>query len=201
MTIAGKRPLLLASLVLLFVASAAAPAAAAPVKPPERLTADFTMTRTLKILSDAITSRGKLVLGGPGRLRFEVTAPSRSILVIDAGKGWIRYPDLNVSRSFELGADPVMRVLSEHLLVLTSGDLEKAGAFYTVTDAAEAGVKRLVPRQPEIASLFSEMRVALGAGGVVSWVELVSANGDVTRIAFANVRVDPVLDASLFEKP
>jgi outer membrane lipoprotein carrier protein len=186
----------LALLCAIYVATVAAASASAP---PERLTADFTMTRTLKVLSDSITSQGKIVLGGLGRLRFEVTAPSRSILVITAGKGWVSYPDMGITRSFDLGADPMMRVLSEHLLVLTSGDFEKAGAFYTVTDAAEAGVKRLVPKQPEIAKLFSELRVAMGVEGVVSWVELVSAGGDVTRIAFANVRVNPPIDPSLFE--
>jgi len=188
---------LLAALGLLATRGAVAQTPAAP----DRLSADFTMTRTLKVLKDSITSSGRLVLGGPGRMRFEMTAPSRSILVIDGGKGWIRYPDLNVTRSFDLGSDPVMRVLSEHLLVLTSGDFARAGAFYTVSDGAGPGEKRLVPRQPEVKAMFSEIRVAIGANGVVSWVELVSAGGDTTRLVFKNVKVDPPLDPALFEKP
>jgi outer membrane lipoprotein carrier protein len=176
-------------------------AAAQPPAAPDRLTADFTMERKLVVLSDTISSSGRLVLGGPGRMRFEMTAPSRSILVIDGGKGWIRYPDLNVTKSFDLGADPVMRVLSEHLLVLTSGDFRKAGAYYDVSDGAKPGEKRLVPKQAEIRALFSEIRVAIGTNGVVSWVELVSAGGDTTRLAFKNVKINPPIDASLFEKP
>ena len=201
MTYTRERPFPLSLVGFLCAALAALAVAAGPTKAPERLTADFTMTRTLKVLSDSITSRGKLALGGAGRLRFEVIEPSRSILVIAGGKGWLSYPDLKVTRGFDLGADPVMRVMSEHLLVLTAGDFGKAEAFYTVTDAPEAGVKRLLPKQPEIAKLFSEMRVSLGAGGVVAWVELVSAGGDVTRIEFSNVRLDPPLDDAMFEKP
>ena len=159
------------------------------------------MVRALVVLSDTISSSGRLVLGGPGRMRFEMTAPSRSILVIDGGKGWIRYPDLNVTKSFDLGADPVMRVLSEHLLVVTSGDFGKAGSYYDVTDGAKPGEKRLVPKQAEIRALFSEIRVAMGSNGVVSWVELVSAGGDTTRLVFKNVKINPPIDASLFEKP
>jgi outer membrane lipoprotein-sorting protein len=198
MTTALRSLLFVAALAL--AASLAGPASADPSRG-AGLTADFTMTRTLKVLADSISSSGRIALGGPGRLRFEVTAPSRSILVIDSGKGWIRYPDLNITKSFDLGSDPVMRVLSEHLLVLTQGDFEKAGAYYTVTDAAQKGVKRLVPKQPEVAKLFSEMRVALGADRTVSWVELVSANGDVTRIAFSNVRTSASVDPALFAMP
>jgi outer membrane lipoprotein carrier protein len=190
-------PALLAACVLLASATAGAQPAAAP----DRLTAEFAMVRTLSVLSDSISSSGKLVLGGPGRMRFEMIAPSRSILVIDGGKGWIRYPDLNVTKSFDLGADPVMRVLSEHLLVLTSGDFGKAAAYYAVTDGTKPGEKRLVPKQAEIKALFSEIRVAMGANGVVSWVELVSAGGDTTRLVFTNVKINPPIDASLFEKP
>lgn len=202
MTITRRSPALAAGfLALACAALRASPSPADPARAPERLAADFTMTRTLSVLSDAVTSKGRLVLGGPGRLRFEVTEPSRSILVIDSGRGWLRYPDAGVTRGFELGADPVMRVLSEHLLVLTGGDLGRAAALYTVSEGDAPGVRRLVPKQPEIAKLFAEMRVAIGDGGIVSWVELVAANGDVTRIAFSNVRVNPALDASLFEKP
>jgi outer membrane lipoprotein carrier protein len=190
-------PALLVACALLASRAPAAQTSAAP----DRLTAEFTMVRTLSVLSDSISSSGRLVLGGPGRMRFEMTAPSRSILVIDGGKGWIRYPDLDVTKSFDLGADPVMRVLSEHLLVLTSGDFAKAGAYYAVTDGAKPGEKRLVPKQPEIRALFSEIRVAMGPNGVVSWVELVSAGGDTTRLAFKNVKINPPIDASLFEKP
>jgi outer membrane lipoprotein carrier protein len=186
---------------LLAALAAAVPASAQPAKAPDRLTADFTMERRLVVLKDAISSSGRLVLGGPGRMRFEMTAPSRSVLVIDGGKGWIRYPDLGVTKSFELGADPVMRVLSEHLLVLTSGDFAGAAAYYTVADGAAPGERRLVPKQPEIRALFAEIRVALAANGVVSWVELVAAGGDTTRLVFKNVKIDPPIDAALFEKP
>jgi outer membrane lipoprotein-sorting protein len=190
-------PALLAAVTLLAARAAAADEPAAP----DRLTAEFTMVRRLAVLSDSISSSGRIALGGPGRMRFEMTAPSRSILVIAGGKGWIRYPDLDVTKSFDLAADPVMRVLSEHLLVLTAGDFAKASAFYEVTDGAGPGEKRLVPRQKEIRALFSAIRVAVGEGGVVAWVELVAAGGDTTRLTFANVKIDPPIDASLFEKP
>lgn len=167
---------------------------------PRRIAADFAMERTLAALSDKISSSGKLYLGGTGLLRWEMTSPSRSVLVVNRGKAWIHYPDLNVTKGFELATDPVMKVLSEHLLVLTAGAFDEIGGLYHVTEVA-GGAKRLVPKQEAVKAVFAEIRVKLGSGGVISWVELVSKGGDLTRIEFKNVKVDPTLDPALFERP
>jgi len=167
---------------------------------PSRLVADFQMTRTIAALSDSIRSAGKLHLGGVGLLRFEMTSPSRSVLVVNGDRGWIHYPAMGVTRQFDLAADPVMRVLSEHMLALTSGDFERVGELYQVTDL-EAGVKRLVPREAGIKKVFAELRVKLARPGVIAWVELRSIGGDRTRIEFTNVRTDPKIDPALFQSP
>ena len=167
--------------------------------PPSRLSADFVMTRTLVVLSDTISSSGKLTLGGPGLLRWEMTSPSRSVLVINKGTAWIHYPDMGVTKGFDLSKDPVMKVLSEHLLVLTGGQFDRMEKFYDVSDLAH-GVKRLVPKEKAVKNVFSEIRVKMGARGVVSWVEMVSGSGDLTRIVFKNVKINPSPEPDLFEK-
>jgi outer membrane lipoprotein-sorting protein len=167
---------------------------------PQQLTADFVMTRTIKALADSIRSSGKLHLGGVGLLRFEMTAPSRSVLVVNGERGWIHYPDMDMTREFELAADPVMRLLSAHMLALTSGDFARVGELYEVTEL-EDGVKRLVPREAGIRKVFAELRLALARPGVIAWVELRSTGGDRTRIEFTNVRTDQPIDPALFRAP
>lgn len=168
--------------------------------PQSRLSADFVMTRTLVVLSDTISSSGKLTLGGPGLLRWEMTSPSRSVLVVNNGTAWIHYPDMGVTKGFDLSKDPVMKVLSEHLLALTGGQFDKMQKFYEVSDL-ENGVKRLVPKEKVVKSVFLEIRVKMGARGVASWVEMVSGSGDLTRIVFENVELNPSIAPDLFEKP
>ena len=168
--------------------------------PPGRLSADFVMTRTLVVLSDTISSSGKLTLGGPGLLRWEMTSPSRSVLVVNKGTAWIHYPDMGVTKGFDLSKDPVMKVLSEHLLALTGGQFDEMKKFYDVSDLAD-GAKRLVPGETAVKNVFSEIRVKMGAKGVVSWVEMVSGSGDLTRIVFENVKINPSMAPDLFEKP
>jgi outer membrane lipoprotein-sorting protein len=167
---------------------------------PGALTADFEMERSIAALSDTIRSSGRLKLGGPGLLCWEMLEPSRSVLVVNGDRAWIHYPDLGVTKSFQLEKDPVMRVLSDHMLALTAGDYDQVGELYDV-EKLEDGPIRLVPLQETVKGVFEEIRVLRESAGVVSWVELRSPSGDRTRIEFTNVHVGAQVDASFFERP
>lgn len=186
--------------VFLAIAAASLGAFAADPVAPKRLVADFTMTRTLAVLDDAITSTGELALGGPGLLRWEMKSPSRSVIIVNGGQAWLHYPDLKVTKGFDIGSNPVMKVMSEHLLALTAGDFDKLGELYEIGEAG-GGAKKLVPRQAAVRKVFAELRVKIGDRGIISWVEMISKTGDVTRIEFGKVVLDPDLVPSLFEKP
>ncbi|MDJ0763704.1 MAG: outer membrane lipoprotein carrier protein LolA [Myxococcota bacterium] len=168
--------------------------------PPSQLTADFSLTRTLSVLSDTIASSGTLTLGGPGLLRWKTTSPSRSILVINRHVAWIHYPDLGITKNFEISRDPVMGVLSKHLLALTSGDVDSIARYYRLMNASKTK-KHLVPLEPEVKQVFREMYVTMGADGVATRVELISSNGDISVIVFSNIRINPRIPRELFENP
>ena len=168
-------------------------------KSPAALSANFVMTRTLAALKTDLKSEGRLVLGGPGRLRWETLSPSKSVLVINAGVGWIHYPDLGVTKRFDISTDPVMRVLSEHLLLLTAGQFDRMGDKYEVSSTADGRI--LKPKTPEVKKFFKEMQVAMDKIGAVSRVMLISADGDTTTIEFQQVVQNPKLTDDLFAEP
>lgn len=172
------------------------PAAVAGSPSPQKLAADFEMTRTLSVLSDTLSSSGKLVLGGPGLLRWETVSPTRSLLVVNRAQAWIQYPDLGVTKQFDVGSDPVMKVLSEHLFALTKGQFEKLDAWYQVKE--KDGATQLIPKQKQIGNVFREIRVRLNPEGVVQRVDMVSKGGDTTVIEFKNVRLNPPLAPNTF---
>jgi len=177
-----------------------APGAAEKPHAPRKLAADFVMERSLKVLSDTITSSGKLILGGPGLLRWETTSPSKSVLVMDNSRAWIHYPDLEVTKSFDIQNDPIMKVLSEHLLALTSNDLSEISSLYRIEELPD-GVKKLIPMEANVKKILAEIRVKMKNSGIASRVEMVSISGDKTTISFKNVRIDPPLTPGLFSAP
>jgi outer membrane lipoprotein-sorting protein len=168
--------------------------------PLNALSADFVMTRTISAMKSELESKGRLMLGGKGLLRWETLSPSKSTLVIRRDIAWISYPDLNVTKQFDIAADPVMRIMSEHLLLLTSGRFDDLGTLYDVF-VEKDGRRRLLPKSAEIKKIFREMRVTADAVGAVKEVVLVSANGDTTKISFYNIVLNPSFSEDLFLAP
>lgn len=168
--------------------------------PPAALIADFVMTRTISQLKTDLTSEGRLVLGGKGLLRWETLTPAKSTLIINQGQGWIQYPDLNLTKGFDLATDPAMRVMSEHLSLLTSGRFNDAGDLYEVSPEKDRR-RILLPKSAEIKKFFKEMQVALDETGAVREVVLISTNGDKTTIVFRNIKANPKLTDDLFSAP
>ena len=196
-----KRILFTAAVIWVATASGAHPAgAAAPRAAISTLKADFVMTRRVSVLKQDLTSRGHLALGGEGRLRFETEHPSRSVLVINGGKGWLHYPELGVTKTFDATSDPVMKLMSEQLAALTKGDFDALKKVYDIEDTTP-GIKTLVPIDPNIKKLFKALEVSLQAEGVVTEVALISQNGDTTRIQFRNAVFNAPLPPALFDAP
>ena len=162
------------------------------------LSADFVMTRTLSALSQDIESKGKLYIGGPGKLRFEVTAPTRSILVLNKNNAFISYPDVGVTRKFDATGDPVMALLSKHLFALMQADEKEILKHYDLKEKKDE-IKKLVPKDANIRQYFSEISVRAKNVREIKWVQLTSKNGDLTRIEFFNVDTKVKLANELFE--
>ncbi len=171
----------------------------APTKP-STLQANFVMTRTIDALKSDLKSEGRVILGGEGLLRWETIFPSKAILVVNNKKGWIHYPDLNVSKSFDVSHDPVMRILSEHLPALTAGRFDEINSAYEIS-SPEKNTKHLVPKSQEIKKLFKEIRVKIDNNGNITNVVLVSANNDTTDICFNKIVRGADIGSSLFSEP
>lgn len=164
------------------------------------LEADFVMTRKVAVLKETLTSKGRLMLAGKGQLRWETTAPSKSILIINGANGWLHYPDLSVTKAFDMTTDPVMKIMAEQLFALTGGDITPLSSLYDIREAAD-GAKTLIPKSPRIKKLFQALHVVMPKAGVVSKVTLISANGDSTIIEFENTIQNAKPDPKLFTAP
>lgn len=166
----------------------------------DELSADFVMTRTISALNDSIKSTGRIYLGGPGLLRWEMLKPARSVLVVNGETAWLHYPDMGVTKGFSLSSDPVMSVLSKHLLALTKGNFKNLAQYYDVSDAVKE-TRTLTPKQDTVKKIFKALKVKANSNGIVSFVEMISQSGDVTKIEFSNVNSKAALSPSLFKKP
>lgn len=166
----------------------------------DKIQANFIMVRKISVLKESVESSGVLVLGGAGLLRWETLKPSKSVLIVNKGNGWIHYPDLDVLKSFDVSSDPVMKTLSEHLLSITRRDFDAISHWYTIKEV-DSGEYKLFPKLAQVKRIFRELNVRISKKGLISKVVLISAQGDSTEISFSKIKVNPEIPRGVFQRP
>ena len=136
------------------------------------LEASFEQVRHSSMLTEDLTSRGKLWLCAPDKMRWEVTSPIRKVSVFNGA--------VPSARRFRLPSE------KDFSAVTTEED-----GLMTVT---------LIPQQRDYQRMFRSVALTVDAGTLlVRKVLLVHADGDWTSLSFSDVHTGMDLDANLFE--
>jgi outer membrane lipoprotein carrier protein len=134
-------------------------------------------------------SEGLFQVSQPNRLRWVIETPMPQQIIADGVTLWIYDPDLEqvIIQPFndDIAATPV---------ILFSGDLDQLDDAYFVTQLAE-GRFELKPEQG--GSLFDSMTIAFDGTKPAS-IALTDTLGQVTRIRFTELDINPALSGDLF---
>jgi outer membrane lipoprotein-sorting protein len=168
------------------------------------LRAAFVQRKRLEVFEEEVESRGTLALAVPGRLRWEVSSPVRTILVVDGDRALrarISRKGVRTASRFRLEDDPVAAGTVRQILLWMRGDLEAARREYDLELLEEAPPRiRAVPRSPELAKAVSAVEILFAEDRrSVREVALEEAAKSRTVIVFSDVERDPDLAADLFE--
>jgi outer membrane lipoprotein carrier protein len=166
----------------------------------QTLTADFQQTDFDFILKDQETSRGKLYLKVPGRLRWETEGPRAKVLTVKDGLARLYNPTANQVNEFEQGKGGRT---GADLLVGFGKSNEKIRENYDVSlvdETSDDVVLSLVPKPGSSASIFERIELTLEKK---TWTPVKSvfyeSNRDHTEIAFENVVVNGPVANSVFQ--
>jgi outer membrane lipoprotein carrier protein len=163
----------------------------------ETLAGEFTQRKRLSLFRDELSSKGLLRFKRPSRLRWEYTAPDRSVVVFDGARVTVRVPPAP-AEVYDLARQPGMRALFEQLLSwLGRGSLRAAAADY---DLAVAGPRalRLTPKGP-LARHILDVELRFGATYELAFVRLRERNGDCTEITFTSLRRNVFVEEASFK--
>ncbi len=159
----------------------------------ETLTADFKQVSINEQGYSGEKMEGKFFLSRPGKFRWSYQKPYLQDIVSTKGKVWFYDADLEqvtIKKTDDsLGSTPAL---------LLSGELELEQNF----NLQQQGIDRdllwikLSPKNED--SGFKYVMIGLHEG-VLGGMELSDNFGQLTRIYFSNVQVNPVLDNSSFE--
>ncbi len=137
-------------------------------------------------------SRGRFYLERPGRFRWTYETPFRQEVVADGRQVWFYDPDLE-----QVTVRDVDAALGSAPALLLSGEI-RLGERFRVVDQGREGERAWIELRPKSdEDVFRRVRVELEDGRLVR-MELADNFGQLTRIRFFDMALNPPLDDKLF---
>ena len=156
----------------------------------QTLSSDFTQTVTTKKGRRLQTTRGRLQLKRPDKLRWETTEPDPQLIVIHGQSVWIYDIDLQQATHKNL------TVTEQQLpLLLLSQSVKKILQDFKVTQLSTT-VFELLPIDPDLP--FSKIRLSF-SGEHLAAMHLVDKLQQVIKIHFFQPQMNQRIDDSVFE--
>lgn len=169
--------------------------------------ADFTQTRTLKVLAHPLVARGRVRFAAPNQFHWELGDPPQTIAVRQPEQLLILYPRLKRAERFPLegnAAGPWKDALALFEAGFPRSRAELESRFKILSMKAEGPTCEvaLEPKSAAAKRLMPEFRIAFGARdhSLVATV-LKFADGSTMRNDFTNAVLNPSLDPKLFQPP
>jgi outer membrane lipoprotein carrier protein len=163
------------------------------LKASRSLTADFKQVVINEAGNPVQTSYGVFYLQRPGKFRWDYQKPFQQQIVANSGKVWFYDQDLDqvtIKKLDEsLGSTPAL---------LLSGDISLDDNFVMEKQGVEGDMQwiKLSPKNQE--SSFKYILIGLSKGSL-GGMELSDNFGQLTRIYFSNVFLNPPIKQTLFQ--
>ena len=168
-------------------------------------TADCIQTRSLKVLSQPLVSRGKVWVMAPDRFRWELGQPAQTIALRQPDQLLILYPRLKRVEKYPLGgAQPGpwkdALALLEASFPRSRADLESHFRVLSMTETNSMMQVTLQPRSASARKFMAEIQVDVSTNGFSPIAtELRFSDGSSMRNDFTNVVLNAPFGEDLFE--
>jgi outer membrane lipoprotein-sorting protein len=166
--------------------------------------ADFTQTRSLKVLAQPLVSAGKVWVK-PGEFRWELGQPAQTIVLRRPDQLLIVYPQLKRAEKYPLDGVPSGPMKDALALLDASLPRDRATmeAHFRLLSAAETNSilqMTLQPRSDSARKLIGEIVIGFHTNDfTIAATEMKFADGSSLRNDFTNVMLNQPMDPKLFE--
>lgn len=156
------------------------------------LKADFSQTVLDANLKALKQSSGTLAIKRPNRFRWDYATPNKEIIDADGTRVWMYDVELQ-----QVTVKPLTGTLAASPAVLLAGSNDVQKNFTVKNLGAERGLD-WVEVTPKVNDTdFDSVKLGF-RGNLIAVMEMKDALGNLTRITFSHVQVNPVLPDSLF---
>ena len=163
------------------------------------LQADFTQTKKMKMLSNALTSKGKMWCTQPNRLRWEYLTPNTSAFILNNGKVLLKGGKRN--HTINMNRNRMLRELTRLMIPNGLGKClsEKRDFLMSVETKNNQHILTLLPQSKESKQMFTQIIMYYDRGqSVVTKVEMWEKNGDSTTIELSSININLTINESVY---
>jgi outer membrane lipoprotein-sorting protein len=166
----------------------------------QSVSAGFTQTKHLKMLTKPITSEGKLYYHRPSEFRWEYTSPIKSILVKNKqGISRVTFRGGKFQPDAEAKLKPVQMVL-EQMEQWLRGDFSQSKMFEATLEQGPPVRVKLTPRDKALNQFIQVVYVVMSTvPGVADSIEIWESADAVTRLKLKDVKLNQPLPPHVFD--
>ena len=163
----------------------------------QALSCNFSQTRHLAIFTKPVLFSGILTLSKPDKLRWEVTEPIPSVILLNDTKG-MRCSANTKPFSFDLASGPKMRMIYKQFFQWLSGSYDSLHEFYDVKQISDYGIA-LKPLDENFSDIIKSIEIEFEPVSLQPLRVIIrESQDDYTDIVFSNYNLSPNLKESLF---
>lgn len=165
----------------------------------QSLQSDFTQTKEVSYMDNAIRSVGKLYFKAPDRIRWEYTSPTNYVVIFDGQT--MHTVEGGRTKTTKLTANRRMKGLNDLLAgSLQGGTMLDESRFDITYYRDKAGyVALLVPKDKGLSRYIRQVELTFDSSSLLlTRVTLTDPAGDTTQLAFANQRKNMAVDDATF---
>ena len=192
-------------LLTILIVVAFALSAMGQTKQIQQLSADFTQTKTLKLLSEKMVSQGKMYYSGGNKLRWEYTQPYQYAFILNGSKVLLKHP--NRTDVIDVNQNKIFKEIARIMMSTVVGSAIKESKDFDVTiykggqkvQEPQAGTTvQLIPKRKDLKAMFTKIILHIGENEIVNKVELLEKGGDSTLIELKNIKINEPIAEKIF---
>ena len=161
--------------------------------------ADFTQTRKMKMLSNAMISQGTMCCTQPNFLRWEYQSPQTSLFILNNGK--VLLSKGKRDRVVSINRSKMFRQMTRLMMPDGLGKCltEEKDFKVSVESKATQHILTLLPQSKELKQLFTRLILYYDRKqSVVTKVEMYEKSGDNSIIELANIKTNQTINESIY---
>lgn len=160
---------------------------------------EFTQTKSMKLLSKEMQSKGIMYFKRPNKLRWQYTSPYDYTFILNGDK--VQIKSSKSTKNIDVQGNKMFRQITNIILnSVTGGSLKSSSDFNVeVYKKDNSYFAKLFPKKKELKQLYQVIEIYFDPPlTMVNSVRMVEKTGDETRVNLINTKLNAAVDEKMF---